>query len=213
MCEGHVDLKINISVVGFDKLYELEVTDLPYADRGEHGGEVDTSNICTHSNQTVQSTNANGDTTSWTCNDCGVTWTQGVGYICTHSNQTVNETDASGTATKWTCNGCGVIWISGVGYDYSNVGDGYHREEESGNQVLNMNVWTETEREWVKGLFEQDWYDVYGVTVSSSLYIGQDGVGTTIMPTHPNSLPIPLFNQGDYPHAPYGEYGTVASHG
>lgn len=213
MCEGHVDLKINISVVGFDKLYELEVTDLPYADRGEHGGEVDTSNICTHSNQTVQSTNANGDTTSWTCNDCGVTWTQGVGYICTHSNQTINETDASGTATKWTCNGCGVIWISGVGYDYSNVGDGYHREEESGNQVLNMNVWTETEREWVKGLFEQDWYDVYGVTVSSSLYIGQDGVGTTIMPNHPNSLPIPLFNQGDYPHAPYGEYGTVASHG
>ena len=212
VCQGHCDLKINICVLGYDDLFKLEVTNLPYYDNGEHGGLVDTSNLCTHSNQTVHSSDAAGNPTSWTCNTCGVNWTSGVGYVCTHSNQTVNETDANGDTAKWTCNGCGVIWIAGVGYDYSNVGEGYHRAEEEGG-VLNMNVWLESDIEWCKGLFEQDWYDLYGVTVSSSLYVGQDGVGTIIMPTHPNSLPIPLFNQLDYPTSPYGEHGTVSSHG
>ncbi|MEE0929990.1 MAG: C39 family peptidase [Acutalibacteraceae bacterium] len=75
-------------------------------------------------------------------------------------------------------------------------------------------LWDETDNiPWVKNIYEQDWNELYGVTVTSSLYDNLDGIGTVIMPTHANSLPIPLYNQLDYPNSPYGIYGTVASHG
>lgn len=175
VCYGHVDLDVNIEVLGFDKIFEIEVTDLPYYHDGTHGGVVDTSRICTH------------------------------------SNTTVNETDSNGYVIKWTCNDCGVIYSTDGGYDYSNS----NREDRPGDNddTLNMNIWLPEDIEWCKSIHAQNWEDFYGVYVPSSLFEGTDGVVSAIMPTHANSLPIPLLNQGDYPNSPYGSYGTVASHG
>lgn len=72
-------------------------------------------------------------------------------------------------------------------------------------------TWDEDNIEWAKSLYGQDWEDLYGVYVSGSLFA--DDMVAAIMPTHPNSLPIPLYDQTDYPNSPYGAYGTVASHG
>ena len=74
-------------------------------------------------------------------------------------------------------------------------------------------LWDMDSIKWATDLRDQDWEEMYGVYVPSSLFENQDGIVSAIMPTHPNALPIPLFNQLDYPNSPYGIYGTVASHG
>lgn len=71
---------------------------------------------------------------------------------------------------------------------------------------------TEDKIEWATELRDQDWKDLYGVEIPSSLFVDDEFMGTAIMPSHANSLPIPLYNQLDY-NTPYGAYGTVASHG
>lgn len=72
--------------------------------------------------------------------------------------------------------------------------------------------WNEDNVDWTMNIYEQDWEDFYGVTIPSSLFINEDGIVSSIVPTHPNSLPIPLYNQLDYPNSPYGT-STVASSG
>lgn len=74
-------------------------------------------------------------------------------------------------------------------------------------------TWDQDNIEWTKSIYSQNWQELYGVHVPTSLYESADGIVSSIMPAHPKSLPIPLYNQLDYPNSPYGVYGTVASHG
>jgi hypothetical protein len=131
--------------------------------------------------------------------------------ICTHPEDTYTDIvyDESGVRIGFTCV-CGMKWTQDGGFDYSDVED-YTPSDP--NQAVNRNVWIEDDKEWARNLRNQDWEEMYGVYVPDSLFEGLDGVVSVIMPTHANSLPIPLLNQGDYPNSPYGSYGTVASHG
>lgn len=165
VCLGHADLTVNLEVLSFDKIFELEV-DLP-----DIPGQ--TSEI-----------NAN---------------------TCSHTNRTITN-DENGVMVSYVCNDCQVIYTVGSGYDYSNC-----PVKPGGEASINDNIWDEDDIEWAKTIYEQDWKEMYGIEIPSSLY-GFGDMGTIIMPTHPSALPIPLFNQNEYSE-PYGNYGTVASHG
>jgi hypothetical protein len=74
-------------------------------------------------------------------------------------------------------------------------------------------IWdNESDIEWATALRDQNWKEMYGVEIPSSLFPDSELMGSVILPTHPKALPIPLYNQMDY-NTPYGAYGTVASHG
>lgn len=128
--------------------------------------------------------------------------------LCTHAGYAPEDM----TSVDWKCGKCGVKYIVGVGVDYSEA-EWEPITDANGNRIYDMNKWIPADIDWCKNIYEQDWQELYDVYVTSSLYTANDSVVSSRLPAHEMSLPIPLYNQLDYPDAPYGRHGTVSSHG